>query len=122
MRRDAEGMPLGIHRHVWVDDTDGWTEVYVVDSDHYLSYRARGRRMPPLLWMEFVLLNAFLGIDPEREETAIVRRGAAGPLVLLGDHRSRLSGKTAAGLALYYDASEEKCPRSAPSWDSWGSS
>lgn len=117
MKRDADGLPLGIPWHTWVDDVEGWTVVCVVDRDCYLSYRARGRRMPDAsMWSVFVVLNESLGIDPDREETAIVRRGSEAPLVLLGDHRARLSGKTVAGLALYYDSSDEKCPRADPSW------
>ena len=117
MKRDEDGYPLGIPWHTWVDDLEGWTEVCVVDARVYLSYRARGRKMPdPGMWESFIGLNLALGLDPDREETAIVRRGSEGPLVLIGDHRARLLGKTVAEVALYYDQSGEKCPLSDASW------
>ena len=102
--------------HLWVDDPHGGTELYVVDSRHYLSYRAYGRQ-PLVRELLVARLAADLecGIDPNREETAIVRMDGS-ILILLGDHRRRLEGKTAAGLALYYDLSTEKCPISDSSW------
>lgn len=100
----------------WINDPAIGTEVFVVDRDTFLSYRAPGRKFAdPAEQAHFEKLCRWTGLSPGREETGIVRRHGS-TLVLVGDHRRAMENLSAAGLALYYDASEDKCPGSDDSW------
>lgn len=117
VKRDEKGFPVEVPWRTWIYDVVAGTEVYVVDVDHFVSYRAAGSRPQELeRWQAYVIVSLQCGIHPEREETAILYRHSDRQYVLIGDHRRRLENLSVAGLALYYDGSPERCPMADECW------